>query len=808
MKTANRSHGPAAARLLCSLAATAFWVGQAALAQSPRWNPRAESSAMALTHQWIVPSRSVLVQPGTAAVKVVAATAKIRIVDAAATTTLEFEVQNPSSQQQEAVLLLPVPDGAAVSNFTFEGAASEPTARIMPRDEARKLYDQITRRLKDPALLEFAGYSCLRSSVFPVAPGGSQRLRLTYDHVLEVDGARVDYVLPRSEMLSLDAPWSITVDLHARAEIGVCYSPSHELSVTRRGATKMTLQVTEQSRRDPGAFRLCYATLGEKDKPTAALFAYPDPTVGGGYFLLLASAPPMRRSKALRREVTIVLDRSGSMAGRKLEQAKTAALQVLEGLGEGEGIQIIDYGNDVGRAFARPLAKDAATMQRARDYVGQIRPHGGTNLHDALLEALRAEVMPDTLPLVLFLTDGLPTVGPTSERDIFALIEKGNPHERRVYCFGVGNDVNVPLLDRMADATRAVTTYVLPEEDVEVKVARTFARLDHPVLKGPVLTTVNADNELVTRTVEVLPRKLGDLFTGDQLVVLGQYRGEEDLRFELRGESPDGEQRYLFTLPLRSASTKHAFVARLWASRQIGFLVDELRQQGGDLGAPFGAASTDPFSNPRLRELRDEILRLSTRFGVLGEYTAFLATEGSRLDDWSALTAACQSNLHTKAVDTRSGAAAVNQGQNLWFQKGQNYANPRNCYIDDENKRVELTTIQQVCDRAFFKRGNRWVDSNSVLKKSIEPDLRIEVGSERYFELLRRLENEGKSGLLSLQGEILLDLDDKNILVIKRVERAAPPAESQEGEAGPGAPSNPIHKNSTNKQEGYQREIR
>ncbi|MEZ6036348.1 MAG: VIT and VWA domain-containing protein [Planctomycetota bacterium] len=731
--------------------------------------PARQSDPFAHHYQWVVPSRSVLAPTGATPVRVAAATAKVTIHDRAATTTLEFEVHNPAGTQQEAVLLLPVPDGAAVSQFAFEGVAAEPTAQILPRDEARKLYDQITARLKDPALLEFAGYSCLRSSVFPVPAGGRQKIRLTYDHVLEVDGDRVDYVLPRSEMLSLDAPWAITVELDARAPIGLCYSPSHELEATKRAPDKLSVRVSEQARRNPGAFRLCYTTVSTTGAPTAALYAYPDPTIGGGYFLLMASAPKITRNEVLRREVTLVLDRSGSMAGRKLEQAKAAALQILEGLGDGEGIQIIDYGNDVGRAFDKPLAKDAQSMQRARDFVAAIRPHGGTNLHDALLESLRAEAMPGTLPLVLFLTDGLPTVGPTSERDLFALIEKGNPHKRRVFCFGVGNDVNVPLLDRIADATRAVTTYVLPEEDVEVKVARTFARLDHPVLASPALMAVDEHHQRDPRIAEVLPRALPDLFAGDQLVVLGQYRGEQDLRFRLEGQTPDGHKQFEFRLPVKTATTRHGFVPRLWASRQIGFLVDELRQRGGDLGAPFGQPRVDPFADPRLRELRDEILRLSTRFGVLGEYTAFLATEGSRLDDWSALTTACQDNLAGRAVATRSGAAAVNQGQNLWYQKQQVAANPRNFYLDADNNMVELSRIQQVCDRAFFKRGDLWVDGNSVLRQQLTPDQTIVFGTPAFFAFAHQLEQQGRSGVLALDGQILIDLDGKNVLVTSQV---------------------------------------
>ncbi|MGK0264969.1 MAG: hypothetical protein ACI8UD_003632, partial [Planctomycetota bacterium] len=213
-----------------------------------------------------------------------------------------------------------------------------------------------------------------------------------------------------------------------------------------------------------------------------------------------------------------------------------------------------------------------------------------------------------------------------------------------------------------------------------------------------------------------------------------------------------------------------AFVPRLWASRQIAFLVDELRQQGGDLGAPFGAPRRDPFADPRLRELRDEILRLSARFGVLGEYTAFLATEGSKLDDWKSLSMACQDSLQGRAVVTRSGAAAVNQGQNLWAQKAQTVANPRNYYLDRNLKLVEPSQALQVCDRAFFLRGNRWVDGNSVVAKSIKPDEIVAFASVRYFQLNNELAKQGNSGVLSLKGEILLSYGGKNVLI-----QAAPP---------------------------------
>lgn len=710
--------------------------------------------------QWVVPSRAVLAPMGATPVQIAEARAEVRIQDRTASTTLQFELHNPAAVAQEAVVLLPVPEGAAVSAFAFEGAAGEPTATIMGRDEARRLYDQITSKLRDPALLEFVDWRCLRSSVFPVPAHGRQRIRIGYDHVLTGDGARVDYVLPRSEMLTHDVPWTIRVELRCSAPIGLFYSPSHELLASRKGPGEFLLQVAEGSRREPGSFRLSFATTDDAAKPVASLYAYPDPKIGGGYFLLLVGAPAKNQQAGLRRELTLVLDRSGSMAGRKFEQAKAAALQVLEGLDDGEGIQLIEFGNTVGSAFGQPVVKSAETVAVARQWLERIGAHGGTNIHDALLEALRPAPLKDTLPLVLFLTDGLPTVGPTREVDLRRLVETGNAGHRRLFSFGVGNDVNAPLLDRIAAVTRGTTTYVQPDEDVELAVARAFARLAHPVLAEPVLHGVG--NGGAVRVSDMLPARLPDLYAGDQLVVLGQYHGDDDLHFELEGTGPSGTSRYAFTLPVRTASTRHAFVPRLWASRQIALLVDELRQQGAEPGMTGTAA----FAEPRQRELRDEILRLSTQFGVLGEYTAFLATEGSDLGNWQALTMACQDQLAGRAVAVRSGAGAVNQGCNLWAQKGQTTGNARNSYLDEHLQKVEIAAVQQICDRAFFHRGERWIDGNSVLNQRLQPDEQVDFGSQRYFDLLHRLQRDGRAGVLSLRGEVLIEVDGKNVLVM------------------------------------------
>jgi Ca-activated chloride channel family protein len=693
--------------------------------------------------------------------------ARVAILDGTASTTLDIALVNPSARRAEAVLLLPVPAGAVVSAFAFDGSASEPTAQVMSADEARRLYDRIVAKVRDPALLEFAGYNLIRSSVFPVEPHGKQRVRLTYEHLPPRLGDRVDYVLPRSESLDLRCPWDIAVELETRGPISTVYSPSHEIAARRLSSNRFTVRLAGSAGLEPGPFRLSY--LLQQGGVTASIFAYPDPSVGGtgggGYFLLMAGLPASIDDAEIRikREVTVVIDRSGSMAGEKMEQARAAALQVLEGLDVGEAFNIIDYSSSVASFASRPVIKDSRTAAAARRSLAAIRPAGGTNIHDALLEALNQPPTASMLPIVLFITDGLPTIGRTREVDIRDMVERVNVHKRRVFTFGVGHDVNVPLLDRMADRTRATATYVLPQEDVELKVARVFSRLYGPVFANPTLETLDTGGAVSTRLVrELIPHQLPDLYEGDQLILLGQYTGRGPIVFRLRGNFLGRERTFKFTFGLDTATTRNAFVPRLWASRRIAYLVDQVRQAGADRTNPFGV----DLPEQRYRELVDEIVRLSTEFGILTEYTAFLATEGTDLADFHGLVTGCRSQLEQKAVQTRSGRGALSQGLNFNRQKGQAALNYRNRFVDQQLNHVEITTVAQRCDRAFFRRGERWIDSRLIsVHQWMQPHEVLIIGSPEHASLLRRLAGEGRQGVLSLSGEILLEVDGRAVLV-------------------------------------------
>jgi len=716
---------------------------------------------------WVVPQYRAHASGVKTGIRITGITAGVVILEQVATTTMDIHLRNPGPLRLEAELLVPVPSGAVVRGFSYQGAASEPTARLLPREEAARTYKAIVARTRDPALLEFVGLDLIRSSLFPVAAGGEQTVRLTYEHLLAADGNRIDYVLPRSESLAYKVPWKVSVRIKSRRPIATVYSPSHTLDIRRRTPFVVSARITRDASLEPGSFRLS-CLLADKGI-SASLLAYPDAETDGGYFLLLAGLPPVtsdrNKTSAIRREVILVLDRSGSMRGEKIEQVREAAMQVLAGLEPGEYFNIIAYNDTVTSFAGRSVEKTEANEGRARAFLKNLRAEGGTNIHDVLLESLHHTPPEGMLPLVLFLTDGLPTVGQTSETAIRNVAINRNPHQRRIFTFGVGVDVNTPLLEKIASATRATPTFVLPKENVEVKVSSVFRRLKGPVLAEPELVSVDgAGRPAPHRIHDCLPARLPDLFDGDRLVVLGRYTGEGPLSFKVAGNYRGTSRAFCFHFDLDRATTRNAFVPRLWASRRIGVLVDALRQAGADVGAQGPGQIVFAGNKRKWKELVEEVVHLSRKFGILTEYTAFLAREGTDLSQRDRILADANKNFQNRAFAVRSGLASVNQSLNSVSQQKQMAQNYRNRFLDANLNRVEVSTVQQISDRAFFRKGKRWVDSR-LLEHKGEPDRTIGFGSEAFHELLQRLANTGQQGCISLRGEILLEVGGKSILV-------------------------------------------
>jgi Ca-activated chloride channel family protein len=429
----------------------------------------------------IIPQSRVLAAPRTQKVQMTHIRVFVSISHQVATTTMEIDLKNPTSQAQEAELLVPIPAQVVVRSFTFQGNGPEASAQLLPKKEAEALYRSIVSQLRDPALLEFLEYNVLRSSVFPVEAHGTQKIRLTYEQFLKAEGSRVDYLLPRTESIEYQVPWEVSVQIQTPHPLSTVYSPSHKLELLRLSPTQILAKIAPEAQKEPGTFFLSYLT--KQEEITASLYSYPHPQSGGGYFLLFAGLPPQtpQELKAIKREVLLVFDRSGSMHSEKLDQIRSAALQIISGLEEDETFNILIYNEYVDFFSPHSLPPTPENLKAAQQFLKAVRAQGGTNIHDALLESLRQKPKAGALSFVLFLTDGLPTIGQTSEIRIRQMALKANIYQKRIFTFGVGVDVNTPLLEQVSGESRGSASFVLPKEDVEIKVSQVFKRLCGPI---------------------------------------------------------------------------------------------------------------------------------------------------------------------------------------------------------------------------------------------------------------------------------------------------------------------------------------
>lgn len=693
-----------------------------------------------------------------AVVKITSVDCTISIVEATAATQLDIYLQNTTGSRQEAELILPVPDDAVVSHFAYDGTSDLVTAQVLPRDEAIQIYSGLVSQIRDPALCEFIGYQLIRTSVFPVEARAQQHIRVVFEHVLSTEGNRIDYSLTRTESLQYQVPWTIKVQVQSASPIATVYSPSHRVYVSRHSDTHVSAMTDPDAEYTPGPFQVSY--LQSQDGVTASLLAYPGEHVDSGYFLLLAGLGTTSSDlrETILREVTVVIDQSGSMGGRKVEQAKDAAIQVISALEPDEAFNVITYNSQVQWFSPDPVITHLDNLLAAEQYIRNIRATGGTNLYDALDLALSQTPVTDMLPIVLFLTDGQPTSGITSESAIRDLVTLSNPYDRRVYTFGVGYDLNAPLLDALASLSRAQSVFVRPEDDVEQAVTEVFEGLAGPVFSDPRLEISNPDGSpAIGRTLDVLPVLLPDLYEGDRLVLMGRYIGTDPLTFKFSGSYLGQDQTFSYTLGLDRADLKNGYVPRLWASRKIAQLIDQIVRLGADPGV------TD--DDPQIQELTETIVFLSAQYGIITEYTAFLAREGTNLSDYADLLGQASSNLIDSAVGDRTGAGSVSQTVNNAQQRAQDVLNRDSSYLNSSMERTRIVNAQQANDLTLYFKDGKWIDSRLASLQDMTPHETIELGSDAFFNLALALALENRQGALAFAQDMLLYVDGRVVLI-------------------------------------------
>ena len=699
----------------------------------------------------------------------------VKIDAQVAVTTVDQEFINPGSAQLEGTYLFPLPAGAHIDKFAMDIDGKMADAELLSADKARSIYEDIVRRHRDPALLEYVGRDAFKVRVFPIEPHSRKHIKIRYTQILKADGGLVEYVYPLNTEKFSSKPIgdvAVKVELETKRPLKSVYCPSHSAEVKRDGDKRAVIGWEERNVRPDTDFKVVFST--GNDGIGMDLLSYRDDREGEGegFFMLLAS-PGIQRatSPAPAKDICFVLDTSGSMAQNgKLEQAKKAMEFCLANLNEQDHFQIIRFSTESEPLFDSLQPADASHLSKAREFVRGLKPIGGTAIGDALTQAMKARPSGDSSrPYVMvFMTDGLPTVGETDEDRLVA--RATHSAAPRIFTFGVGTDVNTHLLDRIAQDTRGSSQYVLPNEDLEVKLSSFYTKIKEPALTNLKLEMPGASLQ------QVYPKELPDLFYGEQLIVLGKYkaRGDrESLRtaVKLSGTINGRDIVVAEDIELPDRDTRYEFVPRLWATRRVGWLLDEIRLHGES------------------GELKDEVTQLARRYGIVTPYTAYLILEdearrnvpiGMRSmrqieenramrDDAGGMYGSAKAEA-AGGGGSRSGMGAVNNAMRLGDMKGSwntsqsvqampsAAASPAPA---QQGYRMQQATSGQnlrvVNGRAFYQNGTVWVDGTAQTQKGLKQQ-QIKLGSDEYFALVSA--NREAAPWLSLGTEVDVVIGD------------------------------------------------
>ncbi|MBA4379296.1 MAG: hypothetical protein C0393_01165 [Anaerolinea sp.] len=632
----------------------------------------------------------------------------VTIRDQVATTHVDQVFFNPSNIQVEGTYIFPIPLDAAVNNFTLWVDGKPVEGKVLDAEQARQTYEDIVRNMRDPALLEYAGRGAMQARIFPIPPGGERRVELEYSQVLTANNGLVGYVYPlNTEKFSTSPLESVTVNVDIRSSstpIRAVYSPTHKIAIRRADDRHVTAGY-EAANVTPNTDFALYYSLGETE--AFHLLTYRDPTDltdPDGFFLLLLAPRPDAAAQVLPKDILLVLDHSGSMDGEKFQQAQEALRYVLQHLNPEDRFNIVTFSTGV-ETYARNL-RPAEEANEAIAWVNSLSAVGSTDINRALLEAA-ALTDRERPTYLIFLTDGLPTEGETDSQRILDNLASAAPRNLRLFAFGVGYDVDTFLLDSLAQDHHGASTYIQPGEQLDEILSAFYARISTPVLTDLVL------NFGKLATYDIYPSPLPDLFAGSQIIVVGRYRTGGTVTVTLTGTVNSQTQTFTFpnqTFAQRSQSTDYqSTIPRLWATRKIGHLLNQVRLNGPD------------------QETIDQIVKLSIRYGIVTPYTSYLVTEEMSLGaaEQQRIANEQYSQMATAPAAPAFGATAVQKASDQGALAGAESA------AAPSAEAAEVVKI--VGSRTFVLSEGVWVDT------AFDPDTmqttKVAFISDDYFAL-------------------------------------------------------------------------
>ena len=650
-----------------------------------------------------------------------------RISSQVATTHVEQVFRNDTSFVLEGTYFFPIPEAASISEFAIWDGDRRLVGEVRTREEARRIYDEIVRRQRDPGLLEYAGKDLFQASIFPIPAHSDKKLEITYTQVVRAEGGTVAYRYPLGTGRQVTQIGTVSgrVEVESREPLRNVYSPTHTIDVKRHNDRRSLVSFENDGGKEPQDFQLFY-TISKEDFGLT-LLTHREPGKDGYFLLMISPKDEWTDQEYSAKDVVFVVDTSGSMAQEgKMEKARSALLYGVSILRPQDRFNVISFAGEEHLMETGLIAADEKGRARGAAFVKSLKPVGGTNINQSLLASLRqfSDGDRDRPKILVFMTDGLPTVDETNVNRIVDNARKASKPGVRMFTFGVGYDVNTTLLDKLAAENGGVADYVEPKEDLEVKVSNFFTKVNYPVLTDLQIDMGGARTDLI------YPRGVPDLFRGSQVTLIGRYSNASSLdavTLRLSGKSNGQTRSYAYdklSFPMRTDAND--YLPRLWATRRVGWLMEQVR------------------SNGEQKELRDEIVDLGTRYGIVTPYTSYLALEDGAVSTNTAPPpgVAPAGSLRRAATirppkdmsanspvlgtaDTGAGAIQMSR---------QSRDQQEAAKLKEE---VRSDAVRRVAGKTFYLIDDVWTDSEFKPESKL-PETVVTFGSEEYFALLRQ----------------------------------------------------------------------
>jgi Ca-activated chloride channel family protein len=628
---------------------------------------------------------------------------QVSIEDQVAVTHVDQVFRNDNGWPVEGIYVFPLPSEAAVTEFTLWIDDEPVEGEILSKEEARRTYEQIVRKMRDPALLEYVDRGAVQASVFPIPAGGRRRIELEYTQVLQADLGLIHFSYPLNTEKFSTQPLedvSVSVRVDSPDPVRAVYSPSHPVSISKMDDHHFTVGYEDAYVTPDKDFELYYSIATQDIGVNLISYRDPQAQDEDGYFLLLAApsveVDPDRR---IPKDVFLVLDQSGSMDGEKFRQAQAAARYVLDNLHTDDRFNVIAFSTGT-RAFAGDL-RSTEQVPEAKRWVDTLASAGSTDINLALLEAL-AQADDERATILIFLTDGLPTEGVTESEAILMNVSRGASDNLSIFTFGVGYDVDTFLLDSLAKNHHGAASYVTPDQAIDEVVSGFYQKVSTPVL---VDLEIDFEDALA---YDLYPSPLPDLFAGGQLVLVGRYKNPGWADLELSGWVEGDFQRHDYPEQRFRSAGGPDFLPRLWATRKIGTLLNQVRLEGPE------------------KELVDQIVKLSIRYGIVTPYTSYLVTEPE------ALSQQAQDGIAEEAYEKFLAAPSAVTGESA-VERAAAESAIREAEVAAEISGEAAEQVKIVGARTFRMVDGVWTDT--AFDHDRMQTMRIPFLSEDYFEL-------------------------------------------------------------------------